>query len=443
MARVAGVLLGIGIAIAVSSVILAQTEVLILDTFDTGILDLAVWGDGTGAVPTVTFDGVEHGFVLDFVSSGGSQQILGTTYSLPAFESDDVLLLSIDVRRNTDSSCFVIATAYDQPPGGGTYGATSAISAMWGLPFPDYHAGLSGDPWFPTASGDQQGFRVQVPSEPTASPPDGDKDDYLVPYLLSADEWYTLQLEYTPEMFSFLANQQALFGLDSSQLYYDFSQVDDWLFLMGDGGTHSWQPANLSVDNVALIRTKSAILAIANAFPQEDLRDPLSLARLNDWYQTYGPELLMEALAACGGDYEGFTRYLSTGRCDELAARIVLVSVEQVGRHVTMTIRNIGNAEATGNGTLITGLSYTTSWVAEWCTRFFQVELGEVSVAPREERAIVFELPDVPEAIFAVLEERLDTMWTGFDDTDPADYVCLDLVFPTNRDHVFGFLPLP
>ena len=412
----------------------AQTSLILEEDFESGTLDPGVWADGTGATPVVALDGVDHGFVLNFLSSGGSQQILGTTYSLPTFEPDDVLLVSIDVRRNSDTSWFVVATAYDQPPSGGTYGATSSVSAMWGLPFPDYHSGLPGDPWYPTASGAQQGFRVQVPSEPTSSPPSGSKDDHLAPYLLDQGEWYALQLEYTSEAFAFLANRQGLLNLDSSQLYYDFSQADDWLFLMGDGGTHSWQPTNLSVDNILILQTKRSVLAAVDS-----LGIPFEVA--DTLYNTYGAEEMDRCLACCGSDLPSYMECLDPS-ADGASGHLRLLDAS-LGDTLVIRLVNVGSGVCMGVPEVIAGLSYDLSWVPEWKTHFFMQTFPFAEVCPGQILLLEMELPEIPDEALLALTERVSALWTGYEDRDPVrDYIGLIVTLGDNRP-VFGFVEIP
>lgn len=425
--------------------VFAQTEHIIDEDFNTGSLDTSFWSDAAGPYPTVIPDDAEHAFALLFLSSAGSQQIISTPYALPALGSDEVLSLSIDVRRNNDSCWFGLYTGYDQPPDGWVYGSTPTLSSMWGIPFPDYHPGIANDPLYPTASGDLQGFRVQVPSESTTRPGSGSKDDYLGPYTLQPGQWHRLDLRYTSADFIFLVNHAELLSLDSSQLYYSFSQPDDWLFMLGDGGTNAFQPTNLSVDNILLIRTRVSVLAVMDAFDEESPYDLLSVTRVDDWYNTFGPDVIFAALADCAGNYDEFIRLLDFyGRQKESAEatpkpQLVLSYLDQVNSVVTIGVTNIGNAPCCGEAGISVGLSYCTSWVPEYCTIFQSIEFGEICLPPGQSIDLEFDLGSVPNECRNAFAEQLATMWTGYVDTDPKDY--LGLVFSIGSKHCYGFLP--
>jgi hypothetical protein len=423
-----------------------QTTLIISDGFETGTLDPALWAYGTGALPSVAPDDVGHGFVLNFLSSGDAQQIRAALYALPAFAADDIFTASVEVRRNANECWFGVWTAYDQPPTGYTYGMTPTLSAMWGLPYPDYFPGLPGDPRYPTPSGDPQGFRVAVPSEPTPTPPSGSNDNYLVPYALQPGQWYTLELRYTPDEFLFLVDEQEVFSLDASDLYYTFAQPDDWLFMLGDGGTHSWQPTNLSVDNVLLVLTKAVIVEIADAFPNEaSLNNPAAVAVLDEYYSLFGPETLQAALTAAQGSWDAFLSYLfppePPAKEPAPEPHLVLVSLTQDGSLATLVVKNEGDGTCEGDGRIVAGLSYCTAWVPEWATWFFNQDLGSVTIAPGDTMTVTFDLPAVPEEAQAAFESSLKMLWTGYTDPDPADYIGIHFsVLPGS--HVFGFLPM-
>ena len=65
-----------------------------------------------------------------------------------------------------------------------------------------------------------------------------------------------------------------------------------------------------------------------------------------------------------------------------------------------------------------------------------------MSVAPGSTKTLTFDLPPVPPEALATLKARLETVWTGYKDPDPKDYIGLTLTICPG-DLVVGFLPLP
>ena len=63
-------------------------------------------------------------------------------------------------------------------------------------------------------------------------------------------------------------------------------------------------------------------------------------------------------------------------------------------------------------------------------------------MAPGETKTFTFDLPPVPPEALATLKARLETVWTGYKDPDPKDYIGLTLTICPG-DLVVGFLPLP
>lgn len=121
-------------------------------------------------------------------------------------------------------------------------------------------------------------------------------------------------------------------------------------------------------------------------------------------------------------------------------AKLRLLSLRQDGSTVTAVIKNVGEAPLCGALTASAGLSYCDSWVPEWCTVFHKENLGETCLAPGEEIEVVIQLPPVPADALSQLAERLETIWTGYVDPDPEDYI--GLLFEIEDANCVGFLAL-
>lgn len=118
---------------------------------------------------------------------------------------------------------------------------------------------------------------------------------------------------------------------------------------------------------------------------------------------------------------------------------LCMTQLEIQGSQVMMEVTNYGDAPCRGETVSSVGLSYCTSWVPEWCTIFQETEYGEICLLPGESINLAFDLQSVPAECRTAFAEQLETMWTGYVDPDPEDY--LGVVFRIGPEHCYGFLP--
>ena len=98
-------------------------------------------------------------------------------------------------------------------------------------------------------------------------------------------------------------------------------------------------------------------------------------------------------------------------------------AVGKPGGRVEIVIGNLGTERYVGPCTIDAGLAYSRLWIPEWCTVFDTHDVGMIDLMPGETLRVSFDLDAVPESIYELFRERLDTVWTGYTDTDSADYV--------------------
>jgi len=228
--------------------------------------------------------------------------------------------------------------------------------------------------------------------------------------------------------------------LSGSQVTYEFDQADDWAYLLGDGGSHFYCTTNAFFDNVLLMHTKQIILSLVDTFGESKVPFPLGDAL----YNQFGADKLQEALAASGGDFDEFWAYLFPPEAPGAppAPQLSLVSVAATGNTVVLTVANTGDAPCTGEAIVTAGLACSTSWIPEWCTVFSKQDLGQLFLAPEASTTLTFDLPPLPQEALTAFRARLETVWTGYKDTDPNDYIGLTLSV-SSGGQVFGFLALP
>ena len=207
-------------------------------------------------------------------------------------------------------------------------------------------------------------------------------DEQVCSQSLSLGTWYHFQLLQAPGLLQLFVNGDKVGELTNSA--YDLGEKHDWMLLLGDGSSNSPWLSDLFVDNILLQ------IVTAQAQPEP-------------------------------------TPYLN------------LVSIRLDGSIVMGTLINTGDVACCGEIAVSVGLSYCTSWVPEWCTIFQEVEYGEICLGPGESIDLEFELESVPEECRTAFAEQLVTMWTGYVDPDPDDY--LGIVFSIGSEHCCGFLP--
>jgi hypothetical protein len=120
--------------------------------------------------------------------------------------------------------------------------------------------------------------------------------------------------------------------------------------------------------------------------------------------------------------------------------RLRLVEITQASP-VKITVKNIGDAVCIGSPNVIAGLSYSTLWVPEWPTHFFMQSFERVAILPGQTYSLTLDLPGIPEAALQALNNRLETIWTGYEDPEPEqDYIGF-IVTIGEANKVFAFLP--
>ena len=96
----------------------------------------------------------------------------------------------------------------------------------------------------------------------------------------------------------------------------------------------------------------------------------------------------------------------------------------QPGGMVEVVLANLGAKRYVGPCTIDAGLAYSRQWIPEWCTVFDTHDAGIIDLMPGEAVALTFPLDEVPADLYDLFRSRLETMWTGYEDTDPDyDYV--------------------
>lgn len=117
-----------------------------------------------------------------------------------------------------------------------------------------------------------------------------------------------------------------------------------------------------------------------------------------------------------------------------------IVNIEQEGGHTVVEIKNIGDADCSGEAIIHVGLSYDTTWIPEWETQFHTVDLGYVSIPAGDSAVFEIEVPSTPQWAIDQLNDRLSRWWTGYTDRDPdRDY--LGFLVSVGTEHCFGFIP--
>jgi len=376
------------IMLVTTTTALGQAVVLVSDDFEAPSLDTSIWCHADlygnpgnyGVLPEILYDGPIHGSVMHVDSpTPGWKQRVGSLIASPPFVEGQALVVSMDVRRNTAETVFAVQTRKLTVQNGTHFGCITTIpeTAVWGLPKVTYWPGVSQDYLYPSS-----GFWVRVPSSLHCC---GNDDYYVTDIRMDPGVWYSLDLVFTRALFALSLDGTVIFEVDNP--YYDFDRVDDWLVLIGDNDTEGTAPCDLSVDNVLI---QLVLLDGAEASPPK--------------------------------------------------AHLHLVELTRGDGGVSATLVNIGASQCSGELSVTAGLSYSMSWAPEWCTRFFEEELGSLVLRPGEAATLEIQLPDVPPALFDVLVDRLEEFWTGYTDPDPADYI--GLIFSLGTDKCFGYLDL-
>ena len=259
----------------------AQTTAVVSDDFESGSLNATVWNVagnlGTGTAGVVVA-GAPYHYVLSFNTTAGAVIRRGAYYQLPAFGADDVYVTHVDVQRTGSGQYFTIESGAKRPshPSGETGANTTITSSVWALPMIIYNpANTGGDDPFAT-----EGLRVRVATDNSF----GVNDVwYLATGPLPIGEWHSLQLEYASGSLRLDVDGQPVLSLSGPQLKYKFDQADDWVYLLGDGGSHFYCTTNAFFDNVLLMHTRQIILSVVDTFGENKVPFQLGDALYNQF----------------------------------------------------------------------------------------------------------------------------------------------------------------
>ena len=123
---------------------------------------------------------------------------------------------------------------------------------------------------------------------------------------------------------------------------------------------------------------------------------------------------------------------------------LVVEAVEPTdGGSISLTLLNTGSVDCSGRLSAEMGLSYCTSWIPEWNTRFMSLDLGERVLHPGERTVVTLDIPNsIPASAQEALRANLDGLWTGYIDPEPeTDYIGI-LVRIGESNPVAAFIPL-
>lgn len=137
------------------------------------------------------------------------------------------------------------------------------------------------------------------------------------------------------------------------------------------------------------------------------------------------------AVAGVAGSVMGGIPRLGGGSPeDEDSPRILVEELEIIDRgsgnsaryEATLMLKNVGTASYDGPYIFSAGLAYNRSWVPESYT-VFDSHGGHIELVPGEEVALTFPIEEVPPFLYYAFQLYIAITWTGYDDTDPSDYV--------------------
>ena len=427
---------------SVSGVGLAQTEVLVDEDFETGVLDPTVWNawrnSGSNSL-TISNEGGEHGYTATLVSTGPAMRMFGAYVLLPAFEPDDILLTQFNVRLNAAPTWFT--SGYGKLlPGQGEGGEETPISStVWHLPVGfGYASGIGSDPH-------PEGHYVSVAKSTNIGEP---LDYYETGEKLTQGQWSAIRLLASTTEVETILDGTTILELDAAQMYYTFEQEDDWIFKISDGGTHNYELTNASFDNVLCVLTKESVLALYDEFG-------LPFSAGDDLYLSFVGDVLLQALTESQGDWDLFMRLLFPPEQKVLEPELECYVIENDDGSKSIVVENLGPGDYLGPIQYSAALSYDASWLGESVTEFFRFALELVFLHPcdtieaRFRRASesgsgfgVLEFPSIvddetglpftltlenpSEEHFDVFRDQIYTWWSAYEDKEPGvDYVDL------------------
>ncbi len=112
------------------------------------------------------------------------------------------------------------------------------------------------------------------------------------------------------------------------------------------------------------------------------------------------------------------------------------------GGEVQITILNSGDTTYVGPCEVFAGLAYTTSWLPEAVTIFDAFDAGVIELVPAVPLTLTLPLAEIPVGLLDLFYARLVSIWTGYVDDDPQDYVGFFIRFD-GMPTVVDYLPLP
>ncbi|MFC2095519.1 hypothetical protein ACFLSW_03670 [Candidatus Bipolaricaulota bacterium] len=118
------------------------------------------------------------------------------------------------------------------------------------------------------------------------------------------------------------------------------------------------------------------------------------------------------------------------GPQDEESPRILVERLEiadigsssQPQYEATLELENVGAAGYVGPYILSAGLAYSRSWIPEWFT-IFDTQVGQIDLNPGTRVTLTFPVREVPPILYELFRLHLTVSWTGYADSDPADYI--------------------
>ncbi|MFC2095371.1 hypothetical protein ACFLSW_02905 [Candidatus Bipolaricaulota bacterium] len=87
-----------------------------------------------------------------------------------------------------------------------------------------------------------------------------------------------------------------------------------------------------------------------------------------------------------------------------------------------VVLRNVGLASYVGPYMLSAGLAYSRSWVPESLT-VFDAHIGQIELLPGAKLTLILPIAEIPAMLHEVFRLYLAVVWTGYEDSDPLDYV--------------------
>lgn len=89
---------------------------------------------------------------------------------------------------------------------------------------------------------------------------------------------------------------------------------------------------------------------------------------------------------------------------------------------VSVVLSNVGTASYVGPYMISAGLAYSRSWIPESLT-IFDTHVGQIELLPGAKLTLIFPVAEMPAMLHEVFRLYLAVVWTGYEDSDPLDYI--------------------